>query len=89
MDGISNKVWSAQLLEESTGLELLFTLTDPDTLYLQEHYQHNGSPAVRTAVYEREYSFFPEISEPPSMSGNIASSRKFCSLLCMRSRLTA
>ena len=33
----------------------------PDTLYLQEHYQRNGSPAVRTAVYEREYSFFPEI----------------------------
>lgn len=61
MDGISNEVWSAQLLEEATGLELLFTLTDPDTLYLQEHYQHNGSPAVRTAVYEREYSFFPEI----------------------------
>ena len=61
MDGISNKVWSAQLLEEDTGQELFVTLTDPYTLYLQEHYQHNGSPAVRTAVYEREYSFFPEI----------------------------
>ena len=77
MDGISNEVWSAQLLEEATGLELLFTLTDPDTLYLQEHYQR-----ITSAMAPRQ-------SEPPSMSGNIASSRKFCSLLCMRSRLTA
>ena len=61
MDGISNEVWSAQLLEESTGQELFVTLTDPDTLYLQEHDQRNGAPTVRTAVYEREYSFFPEI----------------------------
>ena len=60
MDGIPNEVWSAQLLEESTGLELSFTLTDPDTLYLQEHSRRNGSQVVRTAVYEREYSFFPE-----------------------------
>ena len=61
MDGISNKVWSAQLLEEDTGQELFVTLTDPYTLYLQEHDQRNGVPTVRTAVYEREYSFFPEI----------------------------
>ena len=60
MDGISNKVWSAQLLEEDTGQELFVTLTDPYTLYLQEHYQRNGVPTVRTAVYEREYSFLPE-----------------------------
>lgn len=60
MDGISNEVWSAQLLGESTGQELFVTLTDPDTLYLQEHDQRSGSPAVRTAVYKREYSFLPE-----------------------------
>ena len=60
MDGISNKVWSAQLLEEDTGQELFVTLTDPYTLYLQEHDQRNGVPTVRTAVYEREYSLFPE-----------------------------
>ena len=61
MDGISNEVWSAQLLEEATGLELFLTLTDPNTLYLQTHNQRNGSPTVQTAVYKREYSFFPEI----------------------------
>lgn len=60
MDGISNEVWSAQLLEEDTGQELFVTLTDPYTLYLQEHDQRNGVPTVRTAVYEREYSLFPE-----------------------------
>ena len=59
-EGISNELWSAQLSDEATGLELFLTLTDPDTLYLQEHDQHNGSASVRTAVYERADSLLPE-----------------------------
>ena len=46
MDGISNKVWSAQLLEEDTGQELFVTLTDPYTLYLQEHDQRPSDSLI-------------------------------------------
>lgn len=60
-DGISNEVWSAQLQEESMGLDLVFTLIDFSTMYLQEYDQNNGSEAIRTAIYKREESFFPEI----------------------------
>ena len=34
--------------------------TSPDTLYLQEHYETDGAPAVRTAVYQRVDAFLPE-----------------------------
>ena len=45
---------------DDTGAEFFLTLTDPDTLYLQEHYETDGAPAVRTAVYERVDAFLPE-----------------------------
>lgn len=59
-DGISNEVWSAQLFSQDRWVEIYLTLTDLDTLYLQEHYELNGSTVVRTAIYERVESLLPE-----------------------------
>ncbi len=58
--GLSNELWSVRLFHDDTGAEFFLTLTDPDTLYLQEHYETDGAPAVRTAVYQRVDAFLPE-----------------------------
>ena len=58
--GLSNELWSVRLFHDDTGAEFFLTLTDPDTLYLQEHYETDGAPALRTAVYQRVDAFLPE-----------------------------
>ena len=52
-------MWNYPCTVSYTHLFFL-TLTDPDTLYLQEHYETDGAPAVRTAVYQRVDAFLPE-----------------------------
>ena len=42
--GLSNELWSVRLFHDDTGAEFFLTLTDPDTLYLQEHYETDGAP---------------------------------------------
>lgn len=42
--GLSNELWSVRLFHDDTGAEFFLTLTDPDTLYLQEHYEKDGAP---------------------------------------------
>ena len=69
--GLPNELWSVRLYDRSAGLEFYLTLTDPDTLYLQERYGPDGHPASYTAIYERVDSFLPEpleftlYEEPP------------------------
>lgn len=61
IQGLSNEIWSVRLSDPNTGSEFYLTLTDPSTLYVQEHYGPGGSQTVRTAIYERTESFIPEI----------------------------
>ena len=58
--GVYNEVWSVKMFDESTDTELCLTLTDPDTIYLQERHRHGTSEPVSTLIYERAESFLPE-----------------------------
>ena len=61
IQGLSNEIWSVRLSDPNTGSEFYLTLTDPSTLYVQEHYGPGSARTVRTAIYERTESFIPEI----------------------------
>ena len=60
MYGLSNELWSARLYAEDSETEYYVTLTDRNTLYLQQYYELDNAPAARTAIYTREASLMPE-----------------------------
>ena len=60
MYGIPNELWSIRLYREDSDYEYYITLTDRNTLYLQEYYELDNSPAARTAVYTRSDDILPE-----------------------------
>lgn len=60
MYGLPNELWSARLYAEDSETEYYVTLTDRNTLYLQQHYELDNAPAARTAIYTREASLMPE-----------------------------
>lgn len=56
-EGAANELWSVRIADPDMGGEFFLTLTDLNTLYLQ---QRSGAQTIRTAVYERAQSFLPE-----------------------------
>ena len=60
MYGLPNELWSARLYAEDSETEYYVTLTDRNTLYLQQYYELDNAPAARTAIYTREESLLPE-----------------------------
>ena len=60
MYGLPNELWSARLYAEDSETEYYVTLTDRNTLYLQQYYELDNAPAARTAIYTREASLMPE-----------------------------
>lgn len=58
--GVYNEVWSVRMFDEGTDTEFCLTLTDSDTMYLQERHKHGTSELVSTLIYERVESFLPE-----------------------------
>lgn len=60
MHGLPNELWSARLYAEDSETEYYVTLTDRNTLYLQQYYELDNAPAARTAIYTREASLMPE-----------------------------
>ena len=63
MYGLPNELWSAQLFHEDSNAEYYVTLTDRNTLYLQQYYELDNAPTARTAIYMRSSSFLPETLE--------------------------
>ena len=60
MYGLANELWSARLFDEASDTEYFVTLTDRNTLYLQQYYELDNAPAARTAIYTRSDSLLPE-----------------------------
>ena len=60
MYGLPNELWSARLYAEDSETEYYVTVTDRNTLYLQQYYELDNAPAARTAIYTREESLLPE-----------------------------
>lgn len=56
LDGFPNELWSARLYAEESDTEFRVSLTDRNTLYLQQY----DAPAACTAIYTREESLMPE-----------------------------
>lgn len=56
MYGFPNELWSARLYAEESDTEFRVSLTDRNTLYLQQY----DAPAACTAIYTREESLMPE-----------------------------
>lgn len=56
LDGFPNELWSARLYADGSDTEFRVSLTDRNTLYLQQY----DAPAACTAIYTREESLMPE-----------------------------
>ena len=48
MYGLPNELWSARLYAEDSETEYYVTLTDRNTLYLQQYYELDNAPAARS-----------------------------------------